>query len=75
MRLHVTGKVAEIRASLVTGELRRLVDLPLEAGETDGSYLSRFTPGAEPFRILVAGKDADGVAFQRMHAPLLAAVR
>ena len=75
VRLHVTGKVAEIRASLVTGESRRLVDLPLEAGETDGSYLSRFTPGAEPFRILVAGKNADGVAFQRMHAPLLAAIR
>ena len=75
VRLHLTGKVAEIRASLVTGESRRLVELPLEAGDTDGSYLSRFTPGAEPFRILVAGKDADGVAFQRMHAPLLAATR
>jgi hypothetical protein len=75
VRIHLSGKVAEISASLVTGESRRLVELPLEAGETDGSYQSRFTPGAEPFRILVAGKNADGVAFQRMHAPLLAAIR
>ena len=65
------GKVAEIRASAVSGGLRKIADLPLEPGETDGSYRSRFQPGAEPFRVLVEGVDANGVAFQRMTAPLL----
>jgi hypothetical protein len=75
VRIQMSGKAADVTAALVSGEFRRLAELPLEAGETDGSYVSRFTPGPEGFRVLVAGKDAGGVAFQRLHAPLLAPVR
>ena len=75
VRLQISGEFTEIRASLVSGEFRRIADLPLEPGDTEGSYVSRFTPGAQGFRVLIAGKDAAGVAFQRLHAPLLTAVR
>ena len=73
VRLQVGGKVTELKASLVSGEFRRIADLPLEPGETDGSYVARFTPGVQGFRVLIAGKDADGVPFQRLHAPLMTA--
>ena len=75
VRMQISGKFTEIRASLVSGEFRRISDLPLEAGDTEGSYVSRFTPGTQGFRVLIAGKDAAGVVFQRLHAPLLSAVR
>jgi hypothetical protein len=71
VRIQMTGRFAEIRASTVTGGLQKIADLPLEPGPTDGSYVSRFTPGTQAFRILVEGKDATGVGFQRMLAPLL----
>ena len=73
VRIFVGGKASDVKASLVSGEFRRIAELPLEAG--DGFYLSRFTPGADGFRILIEGKDADGVAFQRLHAPLFAPIR
>jgi von Willebrand factor A domain-containing protein 7 len=75
VRIHVSGKPTDVKASLVSGEFRRLAELPLEAGESEGTYLSRFTPGAEGFRVLVNGTDAGGVAFQRIHAPLLRPMR
>ena len=75
LRMQISGKVTEVRAALVSGEFRRIADLPLEAGDTEGSYVSRFTAGAQGFRVLITGKDAEGAAFQRLHAPLLTAVR
>jgi hypothetical protein len=75
MRIQVSGKVAGVKASLVSGESRRIAELPIEAGETDGSYLSRFTPTDESFRVLIAGMDAQAQAFQRVFAPLLTATR
>jgi len=44
--------------------------LPLQANEADKSYVSRFTPGVDGFRVVIAGKDSDGFVFQRVHAPL-----
>jgi hypothetical protein len=73
VRIYVGGKPSEVKASLVSGEFRRIAELPVEPG--DGFYVSHFTPGADGFRILIEGKDADGVAFQRLHAPLFAPVR
>lgn len=67
----ISGTFTEIRGSLVSGEFRKMADLPLERGDAEGSYVSRFTPGAESFRVMIAGTDAEGVAFQRVHAPLL----
>jgi hypothetical protein len=75
VKIQISGKVGEIQASLISGESQRIAELPIAAGETEGSYVSRLTPGAEGFRILVTGKDADGVTFQRVHAPLFAPVR
>jgi len=75
VRLHVSGDATDIRASLVSGNFQQLADLPLAAGETTGTYLSRFTPDAAPFRVLVTGKDTDGFFFQRMSAPLVTPAR
>ena len=71
VRIRMSGRVRDIRASIVSGTFLPLGALPLERDEIDGSYLSRFTPGSDGFRVLIAGKDMDGTAFQRMHAPLM----
>lgn len=75
VRIRVSDHAADVHASLVSGAFRPIVQLPLEPGDTDGIYLSRFTPGQEDFRVLVVGKDGDGNAVQRMHAPLISATR
>lgn len=66
----IEGATSQVEASLVDATFRRIAPLPLTAGPLEGTYLSRFTPGAAPFRVLVEGKDANGVSFQRLHAPL-----
>jgi len=40
---------------------------------TDTEFRGMFTPPAEPFRIAVEGRDTQGMAFRRVHAPLLEA--
>lgn len=70
VKIGMNGPATQVRASLVNGAFRRIASLPLTAGETENSYVSRFTPGVEGFRVLVEGKDANGVPFQRVHAPL-----
>ena len=75
VRIGMSGRATQVEASLVNGAFRRIASLPLTAGETETSYVSRFTPGAEGFRVLVEGKDADGVPFQRVHAPLFTPTR
>lgn len=75
VKIRLRGRARELRASLVSGVFLPVASLPLERDETDGSYLSRFTPGPEGVRVLIAGKDDDGVAFQRMYAPLITPVR
>ena len=74
VRLAITGAPIEWEASLVDASSRQVMMLTLSAGETPGSYLSRFTPGTEGFRVRIAGKDGNGVPFQRVHAPLVTAV-
>ena len=64
-------------ASTISRELRRNA---LDSGAyrphvAEGSYLLRFTPGPESFRVLVTGTDADGFAFQRMSALLVTPMR
>jgi hypothetical protein len=71
VRIHVSGDVTDVQASLVSGVFLPIARLSWEAGDTEGSYVSRFTPGSEGFRILIFGKDSQGFAFQRMSAPLL----
>ena len=71
----ISGHPTQVEASLVNGAFRRIAPLPLTAGETESSYVSRFTPAVEGFRVLIEGKDADGVLFQRMYAPLFTPIR
>jgi hypothetical protein len=75
LRIRLSGHASDVRASLVSGVFQPVAELPLEANEPDGSYLSRFTPGADGFRVLIAGRDSDGKAFQRMSAALIIARR
>jgi len=75
LRIRMSGRVSDLRASLVSGQFTLLAELPLESAEIESTYVSRFTPGSEAFRLLVTGKDAAGVAFQRMSAPLVAPTR
>ena len=75
VRIHVSGRASDLRASIVSGQFTVLAELPLAAGETDGAYVSRFTPGTEAFRVVVAGNDDAGLSFQRMSAPLVTPMR
>lgn len=70
VRIAMNGVTTPVEASLVDATFRKIAPLPLTAGPMEGTYLSRFTPGAAPFRVLVEGKDANGASFQRLHAPL-----
>jgi hypothetical protein len=75
VRIGLSRHAPQVDASLVNGAFRRIALLTLTPGETESSYVSRFTPGTEGFRVLVEGKDADGVPFQRVHAPLFTPTR
>ena len=68
--IHIEGATSQVEASLVDATFQKIAPLPLEAGPTEGMYLSRLTPGTTPFRVLVEGRDASGAPFQRVHAPL-----
>jgi hypothetical protein len=74
VRIRVSGHATEIHASLVNAAFRTVTQLPLEAAD-DGSYVSRFTPGPDGFRVVIAGKDSEGLPFQRVHAPLITPMR
>ena len=75
VKIDISGGVTDLRASIVNAAFRRIAPLTLTAGDTEGSYVSRFTPGAQGFRVLVEGKTADGTSFQRVHAPLFTVTR
>lgn len=75
VRIRISGKATDLAASIVGGDLQKIVDLAREAGSEDGLYVSRFAPPPRGFRVLVRGKDAEGLPFQRLHAPLLSARR
>jgi len=70
VRITISGRAADVQASIVDAAFRRTAPLTLTAGEAAGSYVSRFTPGTLGFRVMIEGKDSTGVAFQRVHAPL-----
>jgi hypothetical protein len=73
LRIDVAGKATEVEASLVDAASGTIRMLPLTAGDTEGTFLSRFTVDAAVFRIQVEGKDASGTSFRRVHAPLFTA--
>ena len=69
LRMRVSGQVDQLRASLVSGVDVPLGSLPLSPGDAEGTYLSRFTPSAGGFRVMIVGTH-QGFAVQRMYAPL-----
>lgn len=71
IKLVVSGHPADVHASIVSGGFERLGQLALEAGKRDGEFVSQLSPEASGFRVMVVGTDANGFAFQRMHALLL----
>jgi hypothetical protein len=75
LRVAVSGGPGELEGSLVDASSREVLKLSLSAGERPGEYLARFSPGSEGFRVRIAGKDADGNPFQRVHAPLITTTR
>ena len=75
VRINISGRATEVQASIVNAALRRIAPLTLTAGDTDGLYESRFTPGTLGFRVMIEGKDGNGVPFQRVHAPLFTPAR
>jgi hypothetical protein len=75
VRIRMDGRLSDVRASLVNGTFQHLSDLTLAADDIDGTFVSRFRPGAAAFRVFITGKDADGHAVQRLTAPLLAPTR
>jgi len=70
VRIGLSGRASQVEASLVNAAFRRMAPLTLTPGRTEGTFVSRFTPPANGFRVLVEGKDANGQPFQRVHAPL-----
>ena len=69
LRMRVSGQVDQLRASIVSGVDVPLGPLPLSPGDAEGTYLSRFTPSAGGFRVMIVGTH-QGFAVQRMYAPL-----
>jgi hypothetical protein len=69
LRMRISGQLAPVRASLVSGIDEPLGTLTLSAGDTEGAYLSRFAPSSEGFRVVIVG-ESGGFAVQRMYAPL-----
>ena len=75
IRIGISGRAAEVQASLVDAVGRRIVKLTRTPDDTETAYLSRFTPMTQGFRVMIEGRTADGLPFQRVHAPLFSPTR
>ena len=75
VKINISGAATDVQGAIVNAAFRRIAPLTLTAGDTEGSYVGRFTPGAQGFRVMIEGKTPDGVPFQRVHAPLFTAAR
>jgi len=72
LRMRISGRLAQVQGSLVSGVNLPLETLSMSSGDSEGTYLSRFMPDAGGFRVMIAGKDPEGFAVQRVFAPLFA---
>ena len=61
-----------MQARLVTQGFQDLAAIPLRIvrDETGEEFVGELMPPARSFRLVVTGRDADGLPFQRVHAPL-----
>ena len=78
LRITVSGRLADVRARLVTAAFDDLLQLTVRLAEsTDDSqvFLAEFSAPRSPFRLVVSGADDRGLPLQRVHPPLLEATR
>ena len=73
VRITLSGRAMQVEASVVDRAFRRIAPLPLTV-DVASSYMSRFssrfTPGEQDFRVMIEGKDAAGLPFQRVQPAL-----
>jgi len=74
MRIHVNGNVSEVQGSVINAAAVPIAKLRWQA-ESEGSFVSRLTPGADAFRVVIVGKDSEGFPFQRMDSRLTTPTR
>ncbi len=67
--ISIGGHPSRVEAAIVNGASKEIAALALTAVE-DGVFTARFTPGADPFRVMIRGTDASGAPFQRVQAAL-----
>jgi hypothetical protein len=73
VRFSASTDARDVHARLVTQGFQDLGAIPLRIvrDETGVSFVGELTPPARPFRLVITGRDPDGLAFQRVHAALL----
>jgi hypothetical protein len=72
LRIVLAGDATRVSATITSSTFKTLAQVPLVSAGADGSYLGRFTPAGEGFRVLVTG-EANGSFFQRVTAQLFTA--
>ena len=78
LRITVSGRLADVRARLVTpafNDLQPLTLRPTESADDSQVFLAEFSPPRSPFRLVVSGADDRGLPLQRVHPPLLEPTR
>jgi hypothetical protein len=72
LRLSALSDARDVHARLVTQGFQDLGAIPLRVvrDEIGEEFVGELTPPARPFRLVVTGRDPEGLPFQRVHAPL-----
>jgi hypothetical protein len=72
LRFSARTDAQDVHARLVTQGFQDMAAIPLRIvrDETGEDFVGDLVLPARPFRLVVTGRDADGLPFQRVHAPL-----
>jgi hypothetical protein len=72
LRFRLDGETRDVGARIVTQDFQDLAPIALRAerDDTGETFAGDVVPSARAFRVVVSGRDADGLPFQRVHAPL-----
>jgi len=72
VRFRLGGGADDVHARLVTQGFKDLGAVPLRIERTDlgDEFAGEIHPPTVPFRLVITGRDADGLPFQRVHAQL-----
>ena len=73
LRFSAGTDARDVYARLVTQGFADIAEVPVRIvrDESGEEFLGEITTPARPFRVAVTGRDAEGLAFQRVHAALL----